>query len=110
MLFHTFKLLAIGLALSASTVLAQNSSESSHSLVSRRLTEYLMPVATATHEFARVPSTNFVLLTQMSSSKLVKIELDPITEEPIAYNTFPPKRTVPLPRSMASGHQRCIQV
>ena len=89
MLFHTFKSLAIGLALSASTVLAQNSSESSHSLVSRRLTEYLMPVATATHEFARVPSTNFVLLTQMSSSKLVKIELDPITEEPIAYNTFP---------------------
>lgn len=86
MLFHTLKSLAIGLALSASTVVAQNSS---HSLVSRRLTEYLMPVATATHEFARVPNSNFVLLTQMSTSKLVKIELDPTTEEPIAYNSFP---------------------
>lgn len=85
MLFHTFKSLVIGLALGASTVLAQNSS---HSLVSRRLTEYLMPVATETHEFARVPNSNFVLLTQMSDSELIKIELDPTTEEPIAFHSF----------------------
>ncbi|KAJ6109637.1 hypothetical protein N7486_001872 [Penicillium sp. IBT 16267x] len=86
MFLHPFKSLAIGLALGASTVFAQNSS---HSLVSRRLTEYLMPVAVETHEFARVPNTNFVLLTQMSDSELIKIELDAKTEEPIAYHSFP---------------------
>ncbi|CAG7933482.1 unnamed protein product [Penicillium olsonii] len=72
MWFSTVKSLAIVLALGAS-VLAQ---DSSHSLVSRRLTEYLMPVATQTHEFAHVPNSNFVLLTQMSNSELIKIELD----------------------------------
>lgn len=82
----TLKSLIIGLALGASTVVAQSAS---HSLVSRRLTEYLMPVAVQTHEFARVPNTNFVLLTQMSDSKLIKIQLDEKTEEPIAYQSFP---------------------
>lgn len=86
MLFITLKSLIIGLALGASTVVAQSAS---HSLVSRRLTEYLMPVAVQTHEFARVPNTNFVLLTQMSDSKLIKIQLDEKTEEPIAYQSFP---------------------
>jgi virginiamycin B lyase len=59
------------------------------SLVSRRMTEYLLPVATETHEFARVPNTSFVLLSQLSDSTLVKIQLDPTTEEPIAYQSFP---------------------
>ncbi|CAG8387640.1 unnamed protein product [Penicillium salamii] len=85
MLFHTVKSLAIGLALGASVL----ASDSSHSLVSRRLTEYQMPVATQTHEFAHVPNSNFVLLTQMSNSELIKIELDSTTEEPIAFHSFP---------------------
>jgi virginiamycin B lyase len=59
------------------------------SLVSRRVTEYLLPVATETHEFARVPGTNFLLLSQMSNSQLIKIELDPASEEPIAFQSFP---------------------
>lgn len=58
-------------------------------LVSRRLTEYQMPVAAQTHEFARVPNSNFIVLSQMSDSTLVKIELDPKTEEPIALASFP---------------------
>ncbi|KAJ5923454.1 hypothetical protein N7454_008699 [Penicillium verhagenii] len=86
MLYPTMKSLAVGLALGASTVLAQGSSTS---LVSRRLTEYLMPAAAETHEFARVPNSNFVLLTQMSDSELIKIELDATTEEPIAFHAFP---------------------
>lgn len=86
MLSHIFKSFAVALAVGATTVSAQNSASS---LVSRRLTEYLMPVATETHEFARVPNTNFVLLTQMSDSKLIKIELDATTEEPIAFQSFP---------------------
>lgn len=58
-------------------------------LVSRRFTEYLMPAAAETHEFARVPNSNFVLLSQMSDSQLVKIELDQDTQEPIALQSFP---------------------
>ncbi|GLB11754.1 hypothetical protein AtubIFM57258_008624 [Aspergillus tubingensis] len=85
MLFTGVKLLVVASIFSAH-VLAQ---KSTNSLVSRRLTEYLMPVAKETHEFARVPNSNFVLLTQMSDSELIKIELDPVTEEPIAFNSFP---------------------
>lgn len=86
MFYHALKSLAVALAFGAASVSAQ---QSSTSLVSRRLTEYLMPVATETHEFARVPDTNFVLLTQMSNSQLIKIELDATTEEPIAFQAFP---------------------
>lgn len=58
-------------------------------LVSRRFTEYLMPKVAETHEFARVPGTNFLLLSQMSDSQLIKIELDPASEEPLALRSFP---------------------
>ncbi|KAH8807436.1 hypothetical protein F5884DRAFT_789244 [Xylogone sp. PMI_703] len=78
--------LLIELALSVGIESAQSPA---NSLVSRRLTEYLMPVAAETHEFARVPNSNFLLLSQMSDSQLVKIELDPATEEPIALQSFP---------------------
>ena len=78
--------LAVVLALGAGTSLAQ---EPVNSLVSRRMTEYLLPAATETHEFARVPGSNFVLLSQMSDSQLIKIELDPASEEPVAFQSFP---------------------
>jgi len=74
------------LAFSAGTAFSQNAVRP---LVSRRVTEYLMPVTAQTHEVARVPGTNFLLLSQMSNSQLVKIELDPATEAPIAYQSFP---------------------
>jgi hypothetical protein len=83
---HIFTSLVIVLAFRAGTVSSQNSASS---LVSRRLTEYLMPAAAETHEFARVPNSSFVLLSQMSDSQLIKIELDPTTEEPIAFQSFP---------------------
>ena len=74
------------LAFSAGTALCQ---ESVTSLVSRRVTEYLLPETKQTHEVARVPGSNFVLVSQMSNSHLIKVELDPNTEEPIAYQSFP---------------------
>ena len=80
------KSLVILLALRASSALSQNVV---NSLVSRRLTEYLLPAAAETHEFARVPNSNFVLLSQKSDSQLIKIELNPTTEEPIAFNSYP---------------------
>lgn len=85
MLSHALRSLVAVLAFGAATA----SAASSQALMSRRLTEYLMPVTAQTHEPARVPNSNFVLLTQMSSSELVKIELDAATEEPIAYQSFP---------------------
>ncbi|KXG50804.1 uncharacterized protein PGRI_063760 [Penicillium griseofulvum] len=85
MLFRTFKSLVIALAFGAITTSAQHLDR----IASRRLTEYQMPATTQTHEFARVPDTNIVLLSQMSNSNLVKIELDPTTEEPIALHSFP---------------------
>ncbi|KAJ5156431.1 hypothetical protein N7492_009234 [Penicillium capsulatum] len=86
MLFNAFKSLAFVLAFGVASASYQNASTS---LVSRRVTEYLMPVANETHEFARVPDTNFVLLTQMTDSTLIKIELDADTEEPMAFHAFP---------------------
>jgi len=83
---HMFISFAFVLASCLSTVMSQDAVES---LVSRRFTEYLMPAAAETHEFARVPNTSFVLLSQMSNSQLVKIELDPDSLEPIALESFP---------------------
>ncbi|KAK0704472.1 hypothetical protein B0H67DRAFT_521579 [Lasiosphaeris hirsuta] len=80
MLRPIFPSLVLVLALCAGTSL---------SLVSRRLTEYQLPVATQTHELARVPGSNFLLVSQMSNSHLIKIELDPDSEEPVAFQSFP---------------------
>ncbi|KAK4446155.1 hypothetical protein QBC34DRAFT_152025 [Podospora aff. communis PSN243] len=80
-----FQPLAVVLALSVGT----SYSQAVTSLVSRRVTEYLLPVAKQTHEIAKVPGSNFLLVSQMSNSKLLKVELDPDTEEPIAYQSFP---------------------
>lgn len=87
MFSQMLKSFVVTLALGAVSVSAQ--AYSANTLESRRVSEYIMPIATETHEFARVPNTNFVLLTQMSDSRLVKIELDPSTEEPVAYHSFP---------------------
>lgn len=58
-------------------------------IVSRRFTEYQLPAAAETHEFARVPNTDLIVLSQMSNSRLVKIQIDGTTEEPIAHHSFP---------------------
>lgn len=86
MLPPMYQSLLVVLAFSAGTSLSQKPVTS---LVSRRLTEYLLPTATETNEFARVPGSNFLLLSQMSDSQLIKIELDPASEEPVAYQSFP---------------------
>ncbi|KAF4770337.1 hypothetical protein N7455_007307 [Penicillium solitum] len=86
MLSRTFRSVMIALAFGAATASAQDLDDP---IPIRRLTEYQMPPATQTHEFARVPDTNIVLLSQMSNSNLVKIELDPTTEEFVALHSFP---------------------
>jgi virginiamycin B lyase len=57
-------------------------------LAARSLTEYVLPVATETHELAHMPGTNLLLVTQMSDSRLVKIELDQGSEKPRALNSL----------------------
>ncbi|PLB43758.1 hypothetical protein P170DRAFT_450931 [Aspergillus steynii IBT 23096] len=85
MLYRIFMLLVMALVFGGNTASAQTVI---NPLVSRRFTEYVMPPTEQTHELARVPISSFVLLTQLSDSELVKIELDPITEEPIALQSF----------------------
>lgn len=85
MLSRTFRSVMVALAFGAVTASAQDFNP----IPSRHFTEYQMPPATQTHEFARVPDTNIVLLSQMSNSNLVKIELDPNTEEFVALHSFP---------------------
>lgn len=85
MIYRAIKLLVVALALDGTKVFCQDSATA---LVSRRLTEYVLPEAKQTHEFARVPNSDFVLLSQMSDSQLIKIQLDPTTQEPIAYKAF----------------------
>ncbi|KAI9051755.1 hypothetical protein LZ554_004795 [Drepanopeziza brunnea f. sp. 'monogermtubi'] len=86
-MFLLFRSLAVIVAFGSSIASSQNSEV--NRLVSRRLTEYLLPATPETHEFARVPETDFVLLSQMSDSQLIKIQLDPTTEAPIAFQSFP---------------------
>lgn len=92
MLSSAFKSLVAVLALHASASIAMSYNRVT-SLVSRSLTEYQLPPATETHEFARIPGTNFVVLSQMSDSLLLKIQLDPATEAPIAFQSFPMGRS-----------------
>ncbi|CAI7660121.1 unnamed protein product [Penicillium glandicola] len=80
MLSRTFSSVMIALAFGAVTASAQDSNDP---IPGRRLTEYQMPPATQTHELARVPDTDIVLL------NLVKIELDLTTEEFVALHSFP---------------------
>jgi hypothetical protein len=50
-------------------------------LVSRQLTEYVLPVATETHELALVPNSDLLLVTQMSDSRTK-------SKEPVAFSSF----------------------
>lgn len=55
----------------------------------RSLVEYALPRAEQTHEIVRVPDTPLVVVSQMSNSNLVKLWLDPDTEEITELQTFP---------------------
>ncbi|KAK2627703.1 hypothetical protein QTJ16_002349 [Diplocarpon rosae] len=80
---HAF---AVAIACSGGLVVSQRDAVTS--LVSRRLTEVLLPAAAETHELARALNTNFVLVSQMDTSEIVKVQLDPITEAPVAFQSF----------------------
>lgn len=87
MLLSIFKpLAAVVLALHASSVAAQYRI---NAIPARQLVEYQLPLTNETHEIGLVPGSNMVLVSQMSSSKLLKIQLDPRTQQPVAYKAFP---------------------
>lgn len=54
----------------------------------RSVTEYQLPPAEQTREIVRVPDTPVVLVTQMSNSKLVKLWLDPASEQVTDMRAF----------------------
>ncbi len=55
----------------------------------RSMTEYELPPATETHEMIKLPGKPMVLVSQMSNSTLVKLQLDPATEQVIGIQPFP---------------------
>lgn len=55
----------------------------------RMITEYGLPPARETHELVKLPGLPLVLVSQMSNSHLVKLRLDPDTEEIVAAQAFP---------------------
>ncbi|MEH6378307.1 hypothetical protein V7793_28825 [Streptomyces sp. KLMMK] len=55
----------------------------------RTLVEYELPPAEETHEIVKVPDRPMVLVSQMSNSRLVKLALDPRTEQVTAAEAFP---------------------
>lgn len=55
----------------------------------RSLTEYELPPAAETHEMIKLPGKPMVLVSQMSNSTLVKLQLDPATEQVTGIQPFP---------------------
>ena len=55
----------------------------------RSLTEYELPPAAETHEMIKLPGKPMVLVSQMSNSTLVKLQLDPDTEQVTGIQGFP---------------------
>lgn len=68
-------------------------------LCRRGVTEYELPLTTQTHEIIRVPARPLVLVSQMSNSNLVKIWLDPQSEQVTGVQAFP----LGSPNSMLHG-------
>ncbi|MFF4530339.1 hypothetical protein ACFY1P_13780 [Streptomyces sp. NPDC001407] len=51
--------------------------------------EYQLPFAEETHEIVKLPGRPMVLVSQMSDSRLVKLRLDPRTEQVTGIRAFP---------------------
>lgn len=58
-------------------------------LCRRVMTEYALPPADQTHELIKLPDQPLVLVSQMSNSHLVKLQLDPQTDQITAIRDFP---------------------
>ncbi|WP_156077173.1 hypothetical protein [Saccharothrix sp. NRRL B-16314] len=56
---------------------------------SRSVVEYGLPPTKDTHELVKVPGLPLVLVSQMSDARLVKVRLDPDTEEAVAVRAHP---------------------
>jgi virginiamycin B lyase len=54
----------------------------------RSLTEYKLPPAMETHEIIKMPDSPLILISQQSNSHLVKLWLDPMTEQTIGVKAF----------------------
>ncbi|MEV5378947.1 hypothetical protein AB0L26_23670 [Streptomyces nondiastaticus] len=55
----------------------------------RTVVEYELPPAEETHEIVRLPDRPMALVSQMSNSRLVKLGMDPRTEQVTAVKAFP---------------------
>lgn len=53
------------------------------------MTEYELPPTAQTHELVKLPDQSLVVVSQMSNSHLVKLQLDPQTEQITTIQAFP---------------------
>ncbi|HLZ56795.1 MAG TPA: hypothetical protein VKR06_07585 [Ktedonosporobacter sp.] len=94
--FHRNLLLAGSIPLAA-TLWAQSRRAEAHPQVQREVHdftrrtvfEYTLPQAEQTHEIIKIPDKPLVLISQLSNSMLVKLWLDPDTEEVTDIESFP---------------------
>lgn len=87
------RLLALGGLTAAGALLGAPEGEAAgpgpHGVPCRRsLTEYGLPPAEETHEIVKVPGRPMALVSQMSNSRLVKLRLDPRTEQVTGIRAF----------------------
>lgn len=80
---------AVGCTQSAATSPAQGDDRAASAVHRRTLIEYALPPAAQTHELVKLPGAPLVLVSQQSNSQLVKLWLDPGTEQIIGVQAFP---------------------
>ncbi|MBT2488612.1 hypothetical protein J7E96_08755 [Streptomyces sp. ISL-96] len=73
------------------------------SLRHRSLTEYALPEAEQTHEPLKVPGAPLLLVTQWYPSRLLKLALDPRTEQVTGLAQFPLGEDTDLPHGLAAS-------
>jgi hypothetical protein len=72
-------------------------------LRSRSLREYALPEAGQTHEPVKVPGAPLLLITQWYPSRLLKLSLDPRTEQVTGLAQFPLGDDTDLPHGLAAS-------
>jgi hypothetical protein len=88
--FHRSLLLGVATAPALGSAVAASAERGPSATVPQRsVVEYGLPPAKQTHELVKVPGAPLVLVSQMSNSHLVKLRLDPATEDVVAIGAHP---------------------
>lgn len=78
-----------GCARAGPSTMAQDHAQTAADVHRRAVTEYALPPAQQTHELIKLPGAPLVLVSQQFPSQLVKLWLDPATEQITGVQSFP---------------------